>query len=616
MSADQVVRLNWKCSKADARGWIHVGDRGDTHADIGCDIVVDGLPLGDSSVDCISSRHSLQTLGIIDALYALRELRRVLRPGGVLRLCLFDLDRELEGFSGGRDDPRWHDWDTRSGNFISHLLRFNYVKTPLNFEFARELLEKAGFESIRRSTCGQTSGPHAEVAELDIGDEYSFYVEAFRPRAAPVAVTEGEAPSRICLSWTEDPSTTLTVTWRAPTRDGPPGAEIREPGLRDWNRVEGKAVDTLRRDVLLHRATFRGLKPNTEYEYRVSGDDPRLVRTAPMPGPADFSFGFICDTGVVGRRDGLASGTRQIIEVLAQTRPLFVLGGGDYAYADRDQRFRAADDGIEAWHRQMEPLVAHSPLMAQLGNHEVLLGERFRDWAMSFSHWDATGDERSYSFRVGDVHFAALFVVAPVFDESLMLWLDRDLFRAREGGARWLIVYQHEPIFAHGRSHPAHPRTRQLLTPILERHHVDLHLSGHDQNYERTVPLTRAWPVPAAQSTQPRDHYRAGEGVIYAKVSPGGKKSDKRRDFSRFFADQQPFVAVRDDTRHHCALITVRAAGELLVEVIGVTDGAAGPGAVEHVDSFRIVQPASEGAGPATRTRPRRARGRPSDSVA
>jgi hypothetical protein len=593
MSETQVVRLNWKC-RVRAKGWIHVGDTGDGYADIGCDIVVDGLPLVDSSVDYISSRYSLQTLGIVDALTALKELRRVLRPGGVLRLCLFDLDREIEGLSGGRDDAPWQDWDTRSGNFISHLLRYNYVKTPLNFEFVRELLEKAGFESVRRSTCGQTSGPHAGVTELDVEDEYSFYVEAVRPRPARVAVTEHEAPSRICLSWTADPSTTLTVTWRAPTPAGPPGAEIRERGLRDWNRAEAEAVNSLRRDVFLYRATFRGLKPNTEYEYHVSGSGPCLVRTAPMPGLADFSFGFICDTGVVGRPDGRASGTGQMIDALAQARPLFVLGGGDYAYADGDRRFRTVEDGIEAWFRQMEPLVAHSPLMAQLGNHEVFLGERFRDWATSFAHWDTTGDERSYSFQVGDVHLAALFVVAPVIDENLLLWLDRDLLRARERGARWLIVYQHEPIFAHGRSHPAHPRTRQLLTPILEWHRVDLHLSGHDQNYERTVPLTRAWPVPVGKTTPPRDHYRAGEGVIYAKVSPGGKKSDHRGDFSRFSTDQQPFVAVRDDTRHHCALVTVRAAGELLVEVIGVPDSPTGPSQVERVDSFRIVRAMSD----------------------
>ena len=150
---------------------------------------------------------------------------------------------------------------------------------------------------------------------------------------------------------------------------------------------------------------------------------------------------------------------------------------------------------------------------------------------------------------------------------------------------RWLIVYQHEPIFAHRHSHPANPEIRKALTLILETHRVDLHLSGHDQNYERTYPLTEAQHKPRPTSSS-LDKYEAGAGVIYAKVSPSGKMSDIRNDFSRFTKEQQPFIAVRDDTRHHYAIVSVKATGALVVDVYGlVGDGT--PKTL--VDSFSIV---------------------------
>jgi hypothetical protein len=104
---------------------------------------------------------------------------------------------------------------------------------------------------------------------------------------------------------------------------------------------------------------------------------------------------------------------------------------------------------------------------------------------------------------------------------------------------RWLVVFQHEPIFAHGRSHPAQPVVRKFLAPIFERHRVDLHLSGHDQNFERTFPLRQAGSAPRVTSTS-LDRYAAGDGVVYAKVSPSGKRSNIKRDFSRFARHRRP----------------------------------------------------------------------------
>ncbi|MEE9139284.1 MAG: metallophosphoesterase family protein [Alphaproteobacteria bacterium] len=400
--------------------------------------------------------------------------------------------------------------------------------------------------------------------------------------------------SQIHLSWAQDPSTSLTVVWHAPSAGDGALLEYRVVGSRAWRRVSGSTRPSPAKGML-HEVTITGLVPDTGYEYRVASGDgasgassPAFeTRTAPRAGPADFRFAFICDTGLIGRLDGNATGTKQIIGELVCDRPLFILGGGDYAYANADGRFEDYADAIDAWFVQMQPMIARFPFMAQYGNHEVALPERFIDWAPRFAHPEGSEEGRNYSFEVGDVHFTALYVPEPPLGADRLAWLEDDLAQARRRGLRWLVVYQHEPVYGHGHSHPARPELRGLLAPIFERHRVDLHLSGHDQNYERTYPLLGVPDRPAPASTS-RDTYEAGGGVVYAKVSPSGKMSEKRNDFSRFTTEQQPFMAFRDDTAHHYALITARAAGELVVEVYSVV-GDDTPKAL--IDRFRVVAP-------------------------
>ena len=108
--------------------------------------------------------------------------------------------------------------------------------------------------------------------------------------------------------------------------------------------------------------------------------DSFLIHTAPPAGPAEFTFALICDTGIKGRKDGNSTGTERVIDELVSRRPLFVLGAGDYAYTNHDARFDDVSDGIDAWIEQMRPLIRAAPFMAQYGNHEIFLNERFRDW--------------------------------------------------------------------------------------------------------------------------------------------------------------------------------------------------------------------------------------------
>jgi len=416
-------------------------------------------------------------------------------------------------------------------------------------------------------------------------------------------------PTQIHLSWVEDPSTSLTVTWLTASMNNPATVEYREAGAGSWQRAQGTTIRSPGIGGGLHRATISGLKPATEYEYRVSSDvgasqpmsPAATARTAPPQGPADFAFAFICDIGIIGRRDGLTEYAGQMIDEVLKDEPLFVLGGGDYAYAAKDNRFATTAEAIDAWFRQMEPMFSRLPFMAEYGNHEIYHDESFSDWGPRFAHPPGFDKGKNYSFDVGDVHFTGLLVTGsrhcPGPSPEQLAWLDRDLGDARRRGVRWLVVFQHDAMFAHGTTHPARPEVRAALAPIFEKHEVDLHLSGHDQNFERTYPLTEVAKHPVVMSTS-RDRYGASEGVIYAKVSPSGKIAGPEfeqgqnkvfeRYYSNFTVDQQDFMAVRNSTCNHYALVEVKAAGSMKVTIYGLK-GEGTPKVV--VDSFDIMMP-------------------------
>ena len=397
---------------------------------------------------------------------------------------------------------------------------------------------------------------------------------------------------QIHLSWQKAPSSSFTATWHTLSQENPAVLEYRRPDSPEWIAVRGETLKSPGAGWL-HRATAEALSPHTAYEYRVSNDrstTPAMsrvytTRTAPLAG-SPFSAAFVADTGLVGRIDGNTTGTQRVIDAVRRAQPLFVLGGGDYGYANRDLRFGNVGNTADEWFNQWQPLIARAPFMAQYGNHEDHLLEQYTDWRDRFAHPPGHDDGKDYSFEVAGVHFVALYVPGKGIPASRLEWLDRDLAAARARGVRWIVVFQHEPIYAHGRSHPAIPEVREKIAPILERHAVDIHLSTHDQNYERTLPLSGV-PHNLQVRSKSLHRYRQGEGVLYVKVSPGGKKSEIGNEFSRFTVPKQPFMAVRESGFHHYALIGVNRSGELNVQAFRLPDRAGEP---SLLDAF-VIEP-------------------------
>lgn len=178
----QIRRMNWGCGGMTPPGWINSDCVARPGVDLPCDIRR-GLPLEENSLDYITSIHALPEIPYPDLEDVLWELRRVLRPGGVLRLGLPDMDRAIDAYL--RKDPDYFlipddVIQSRGGKMIVQLVWFGRSRTMFTYDFVEELLRKAGFREVHRCDFGQTQSPYPGIVELDNRPRESLFVEAVK----------------------------------------------------------------------------------------------------------------------------------------------------------------------------------------------------------------------------------------------------------------------------------------------------------------------------------------------------------------------------------------------------------------------------------------------------
>jgi len=421
------------------------------------------------------------------------------------------------------------------------------------------------------------NGPHTITAVLDLSGGGTTVLNA------SFTVSNILPPDQVHLAWVGDPATTLDVIWRTRQSSTSSQVQFRQLGATSWQIATG-ALRPSGTTGTLHEVQLSGLTPATSYEYRVAGDGGQwsstyTTRTAPPRGPADFDAIYFADTGIVGRADGLTTGTQQVIDEIASLEPDLVLPGGDYAYYSTDKRFGTLDNTIDAWFKQMQPVFTRSPMMPVYGNHEILLGEGFAPWAARFATPAGFDGRRNYSFDIGGVHFVAIFAVenTTALPAATVDWIRSDIQAANASGATWVVPYFHVAPFADGTNHPSNINLRKQLGPVFESLGVKVVLTSHDQAYERTWPLIGAGTTNTPTSTF-LDCYTRADGTTWVKSSPAGKLSNLNGTFSQFATNPPPsWTAVRDNTRHHFTRLRVTAAGAIHVETYGVKGDGSPP---------------------------------------
>lgn len=177
-----VRRLNWGCGTQPEPGWINSDRKDAPGIDLSCDIR-EGLPLPEGSIDYAVSIHAFPEVPYPDLVPAMTELRRVLKPGGTLRLGLPNMERAVEAYRRG--DRDWFlipddEMSSLGGKLITQLIWYGYSRTLFVPEFAEELLLRAGFAQVHHLEMGRTASAHPDIVALDDRPLESFFVEAVR----------------------------------------------------------------------------------------------------------------------------------------------------------------------------------------------------------------------------------------------------------------------------------------------------------------------------------------------------------------------------------------------------------------------------------------------------
>ncbi len=248
-----------------------------------------------------------------------------------------------------------------------------------------------------------------------------------------------------------------------------------------------------------HEVLLSGLLADTRYYYAVGnatdlavGDDPgHFFVTAPETGTSKPTrIWALGDSGLAGDnsravRDGYAEFTD------TRHTDLWLMLGDNAYHTGTDAEYQSAVFDV------YPELLRKTVLWSTRGNHDS-----FDAAAGTLPYYDIftfpqageaggtiSGSEAYYSFDYGNVHFVVLDSHGMIINSPgvMLTWLQADL---AENTQDWLVAVWHHPPFSDG-SHKSdtEPRLvlmRELVVPIMENHGVDLVLSGHSHNYERS----------------------------------------------------------------------------------------------------------------------------------
>ncbi len=363
-------------------------------------------------------------------------------------------------------------------------------------------------------------------------------------------------PDRIVLTWSGDPATTASVTWRTDTSIAQAEGQIAEANasanFTTWARSETACTEKWKRNRLIahfHSVTFKGLKPNTLYAYRVGSDKIwsswYQFRTASAK-PDDFTFIYLGDA----QNNLLSLWARTIrTAVLDAPHADFIIHAGDLVNnANKDSDWHE-------WFASGDWIHAKIPSIPSPGNHEY---SDYRDvskrrlsvlWRPQFT-LPENGPE-GFTETTYYIDYQGARIISLNSNErhkEQVPWLEKVL---KNNPNKWTFVTFHHPIFSAGGR--ADKDQREAWKPLFDKYAVDLVLQGHNHTYARGNNIGSGATV--------RD---TTKGTVYVVSVSGPKQYKLKKDpwVVRGGENTQLYqiITVSGDTLHYRAMTAV---GEL-----------------------------------------------------
>lgn len=345
-------------------------------------------------------------------------------------------------------------------------------------------------------------------------------------------------PDRIVLTFSGNPATQQSVTWRTDTTVKVAFAQIslayEAPLIGKTARTVSALTEVLdarqvRGAELIahyHAATFTNLLPDTLYAYRV-GDGTYWsewfqFRTA-ADKPQPFSFLYVGDA-----QNYVLELWSRLIRAGFKKEPdaRFVIHAGDLINNAHNDRQWHEWFSAQGWMAGMVPSVPVT------GNHEYArhalsdstnpLTNLSVQWRPQFTlpeNGIPQLPETNFTFDYQGVRFIVLNSNQML--EAQAAWLENQL---ANNPNTWTIVTHHHPVYSTAGERD-NEKLRNLWKPIYDKYKVDLVLQGHDHTYARGQ--AGGGYTNAGEGINKREHTT---GTLYVVSVSGGKMYDLKKD--------------------------------------------------------------------------------------
>jgi hypothetical protein len=210
------------------------------------------------------------------------------------------------------------------------------------------------------------------------------------------------------------------------------------------------------------------------------------------PDVQEYTVAFLGDMAYDTVSDNTVN---NVIADVQAGRVQMVIHVGDISYAD------GFEPHWDNFFNKIQPITTQVPYMVVAGNHEFwynFSAYKHRFYMPGVSSEGGSGDNMFYSFNLGPVSF--LGVNSETAGDTAWIsprqqaWMTGVLEAVDRSVTPWVIVYHHRPMYCSNDKQcdlqgSFGALLRSQAEDIYMKYHVDLVITGHVHDYERTLPI-------------------------------------------------------------------------------------------------------------------------------
>ncbi|MBA2728260.1 MAG: metallophosphoesterase family protein [Parachlamydiaceae bacterium] len=303
-----------------------------------------------------------------------------------------------------------------------------------------------------------------------------------------------DKPVAVYLTWQHSPLTTMTIQWISSLESLSDSIEYQQSGTKKWLRAVASHFPFPENfPGLIHRVEISGLKPATEYIFRI-GKQEKIYKFKTMPTDLNKPLRFVVGGDIY---HDLIEFVKETNIQAAKTNPDFALLGGDIAYtSEKESEIPENSDRWITWLINWSETMITSdgrliPMITAIGNHDTL--GRYTQSPKQAPFYYAlfpTPDNREY--RVIDFgKFLSIFVLdsghTHLISGEQAKWLEDELKSRND--------IMHKFALYHAGAYPSvrqmdskmSPIIRDYWVPLFEKYGLNAAFEHHDHAYKRSV---------------------------------------------------------------------------------------------------------------------------------